>query len=233
MIFQGFLSLPPERLIVIYGFYSFICVLFLVFAVKLYRRGQRSQHKAYIVKFFLYVVLGLFLNILYAPVDDIIIQELGNKSVIFLTTMGIINLVFFTYTIFRSTQEFAHKKSMIAEAILACIAAIYFILPIDFIMPGYSPYWPELMVSLALILTQSLFVIAIGLGIIIVFRMTDSVMKKRFWMFLVGLLMFEMVLLTTILRNGQLIPGIILLIFGLFMIPGGIFVYLGVGKNIK
>src|SRR4030042_4302815 len=143
------------------------------------------------------------------------IQELGNKSVILLTTMGIVNLVFFSYSLRHSSKEFTPTKSLIWEIMLAAIAVIYYFLPIDFKPEDFSPIWHLEMVVFCLLLTQTLFFIAMGLGLITIPNMKNQLIRKRFWMFLLGLIMFEMVIISTVLRNGQFATGIVLLVLGL------------------
>ncbi len=239
MIFQDFLTLTPERIFTVYVMYSSISALFLIFAAKLSRRGQKSQQKAFITKVFLYIALGLIINVIYAPFNNRLFQEVGTKIVIFMTTMGFVNLLFFTYSLTRSTQEFTRKKSIIAEILFACVAGVYFFLPVSLKDPDLSPIWPTGFIIFCAIFTQALFTLAMVYGVLVERTMKDEEIRKRFRLFLLGLVLLEIVLISTLLRNGQYLAALgsvgttLLMLLALCIIPGGILIYLGVGKNIK
>ncbi len=233
MIFIEFIQLSPERLVTIIGNVG-ISVLFLFLAYRILARGERSFRKVLFAKFFAYVSIGLLANVVYAPFADPLIQGMGNHAVIFLTTMSLVAFVLFTYSLLERTVTFTRKKAVIAEIVLAGVCSVYFFLPITF-KPDYSPIWDIWTVIFATVTTQGLFIAALGFSIQAIRTMDNPAVKRRFAWCILGIALYELVLVPTILRNGQFLTGTLLIIvtaLEVALIPGGFFIYYGVGKNV-
>jgi hypothetical protein len=225
-------TISPDRIITIYVIYASLAVLFTIFGIKLIKRGDTNQRKKLIIQFFFYLAGGLYLNMIYAPFDYLILQTIGNKTVIFLSTIGIGNLLLFVVSISKSELEFTPNKVVLSELIIASIAAGYYVIPIEF-GPNYTPIWPITFIIYCAIVTQILFVIAILSGFRILKTMQDRTIRKKFSAFLLGLLCIELVLVQTLLKNGQFVQSPLLLVMGLSIIPGGLLIYYGVGKELN
>jgi len=232
MFLIEFNHLSTDRIITIYGIYLSLAIIFSIMAAKLIKRGDESLRKKFIIQLFLFLEIGLFLNALYAPIDNLLIQTIGNKTVIFLSTLGMGNLFLFIIGVKKSEVEFTPKHAIISELIMAVISAGYYAIPIEF-GPTYAPIWPGLFLIYSIIITQTLFISSIVLGINMFRGMQDPLIRKKFIMFLIGLICIELVLIQTYLKNGQFVTSPLLNLMGLSIIPGGLLIYFGVGKDIK
>ncbi len=234
MLYFELIQFSFERLVTILGNVG-ISVLFLFFARRTLSRGEKSFRKVLFAKCFAYVSIGLLFNVLYSPFGDDIIQGLGNHAVIFLTTMSLVAFVLFSYSLLEKTVMFTKHQAAILEIVLAGISSVYFFLPITF-KADYSPIWDITTVIFTTALTQTLFVIALVFSIQALRTMDNPVVKRRFRWFIFGLSLFELVLIPTILRNGQFLTGTLLIVvtaLEIALIPGGILIYYGVGKNVE
>ncbi len=232
-VFIEIIQFSNERLVTIIGNVG-ISILFLFFAFRILSRGEKSFQKVLFAKGFAYVAIGLLFNVAYSPFADDIIQGIGNHVVIFLTTMSLVAFVLFSYSLLERTVLFTKKKAMIAEIVLAAISLVYFFLPISFKL-DYSPIWDISMIIFTTILTQSLYITALVFSVQALHTMDNPIVKRRFKWFIFGLALFESVLIPTILRNGQLIVGPLLIIvtaLSVLLVPGGFLIYYGVGKNV-
>ncbi|HMF32573.1 MAG TPA: hypothetical protein VKK79_14215 [Candidatus Lokiarchaeia archaeon] len=233
MIFIEIIQFSSERLVTLIGNIG-ISILFLFFAARILSRGEKSFRKVLFAKFFAYVSFGLIFNVIYAPFADSLLQSIGNHAVIFLTTMSLADFVLFSYSLLEKTVTFTRKKAIIAEIVLAGVSSVYFFLPISF-KPDFSPIWDISTIFFSLALTQCLFIAAIVYSVQALHTMQIAVVKRRFLWFIIGIACFELVLIPTILRNGQLVTGTVLLVMTALevaLVPGGILIYYGVGKNV-
>lgn len=226
-----FIQLSAERLVILYGLYMIIVVIFLWFAANLYKRGARSRQKAFIARFFIFVAIGLIINAIYAPMDSELIQSLGNKTVIFLTTIAHANLLFFAISVQKSEIEFTPKKAWLYTILVAIVSIGYYLFPITF-KSDYSPVWTVEIFVFALILTQSLMISAFVIIIKINRTIENPAIKQRMLNLFIGIIMLEFVMISTLMRNAQFISGILSILPGLLIIPGGLLIYFGVGKKL-
>ena len=216
-----FLPLTGLRPIIV-GFYFVLAVIFIGLGITVYRRGQKSDQRSYILKFFFYVGGSLVVNIIYAFIADITVQWIGNNTVILLTTMGVVNLMLFTLSIYYSKEQLTWNKSLIIEILVLIASIVYYIIGYfngTQIMLDYSPRWNPPMLIYGMIVTQSLMVTTLIYGYQISNNMKIQVIKRRYQLFLIGLVFAEILLISTFLGNGGLIEKNIFTILALSIIP--------------
>lgn len=226
-----FLPVAGNRAILLI-LYNILAVIFVILAIKVNARGQKTQQTAYIVKFFAYVGCSLIMNIIYAPIADETIQRLGNNTVILLTTMGVTNLMLFTLSLRYSIKELTHSKSLIIEFALLLLSIGYYFIPggTTIQMPDYSPLWSTGFLVFGLLLTQGLMGTTFYYGFVVYRSMKAPQIKKRFKVFLLGLIFIEILLIATFLGNAQILTGTLRLILALTIFPAAYLIYSSVGK---
>ena len=225
-----FVQFTTDRLVMIYGVYSMICLMFLVFAYKLSKRGESTPQKTHIVRFFVFTALGLILNMAYAPFDNVPIQMLGNKTVILLTTMSLCNLMLFTLIVNKSSMVITDQKRFLIQAVVLGLCVVYYVIPITF-GEGFQPDWRPIMWIYMITVTETL-ILSMYFGIRTAINIEAKEIRRRFLNFLIGVLFIAVMLVYTALRNGRIITSPIFLLLGLAIIPGGLLIYYGVGREL-
>jgi hypothetical protein len=97
-------------------------------------------------------------------------------------------------------------------------------------MPDYSPLWSTGFLVFGLLLTQGLMGTTFYYGFVVYRSMKAPQIKKRFKVFLLGLVFIEILLVATFLGNAQIITGVIRLILALTIFPSAYLIYSSVGK---
>jgi hypothetical protein len=229
-----FLPLSGSRLILLI-LYNILAVIFVILAIRVYNRGKKTQQTAYIVKFFAYVGFSLIMNIIYAPIADKVIQRVGNNTVILLTTLGVANLMLFTLSLRYSIKELTHAKSLLIEACCLLLTFGYYLIPggTTIKMPDYSPIWSTNFLIYGLIITQLLMITTFIIGTRVYISMKAAQIKKRFQIFMIGVLFVEILLIATFLGNAQILTGTIRLILALTIFPSAFLIYSSVGRPLE
>ncbi len=229
------IEMDPERIFRLYGMFLILAVLFTILAVNIRRReGEKTRQRVFLSKFFLLSAIGLYANLIYAPLGSVEIQTLGNKFVVLTNIMGIVNLSFFTVSITKSEVEFSAKKSRIWEICIFLLASITYYLPNVFTMEfteAYSPIWSIAMGIYFLVLSQTFFIFCVVVGVKAIISFEDKQVKRRLLYLLVGILLLEGVVISALVRNMEIRdPWTMVLSFSI--VPSALFLYFGVGKKL-
>ncbi len=219
-----------QRIFLLYVVFLTIAASCLFFGIKILKRGQLTRQKSFIVTFFFFVASGLIINPIYAPFASIPIQTFGNKLVMLTSTMGLVNLMFFSISVAKSSQEFTRNQVIAIESIFLVLCLFYYLFPISF-HEDFTPIWPVEFVIYTLVVSETAFVIAVVFSVKAIREFGDKAMKTKLRNFLIGVLLIDLVMVSTILRNGQLVEAdTILVLMGLLIIPGVLMIYYSVGR---
>ncbi len=232
-----FMEMSLDRILQIYVIYVLIAALFLFYARKIKTRtkdkeGDNTQAQL-LVAFFTLSGGGLVLNMIYAPFDYELVQQIGNFTIFVMTAMGLACLLFFIIYLRFSILEFP-KKRMARYLLLVFIISLgVFFIPDAFTLAeGGRPVYSLPMTIYTILLSQVLFFMAIIWLYKFVGTIDDKSVKRRLLLFAFGLLMINVSMLMTFMRNGELVAGTITLILQLVVVPGNIMIYYAVGRDI-
>jgi hypothetical protein len=228
------LELSSSRIILL-ALYGFLAIIFLILGTKVSRRGQKTPQTAHIVRFFFFIGFSLVINVLYAPIADEVIQRIGNNSLLLLVTMGVANLMLFTLSVRYSELELTKTRSLLIEICVFVLSAVYYFIPggTTIVPPDYAPLWSTSFLIYGMILTNFLMFMALVIGFKVRKQMENPALKRKFSLFLIGLLFLEILLITTFLGNGGILVGTLRLLLTLSILPGAFLVYAGVGRPLK
>jgi hypothetical protein len=230
MLAIDFVPMSSARIITVYVGYLFIAVLFILFGLKLNARGTGTVQKRYITKYFYYVAIGLFLNMLYAPFDVDFMQIYGSRAVILTTTLGVTNIMFFTLVVFKSTKEVSLALTRKIELAVFLAAAIGYFGLEGGVNEDYTPWWSVALAIYIMVVVIAVWSVAMVFGIKVLGSMQNNSLKGRFSAFLVGMVLTLVVALAAVTRNGGWLGANLATILTLMVVPAGLLIYYGVIK---
>ncbi|MFX0018479.1 MAG: hypothetical protein ACFFBT_07720 [Promethearchaeota archaeon] len=234
------LFITTTRIITIYVAQGLIFLFFLFLAFKILKRDRKRLNIIF-AGFYLSAAVGLFVNFIYGPLEDVTVVLILN----FITNFGIfyspIFLVVFNLIILKSEKIITTSKQL---AVLIIYGIVMFCMMIFLLIPGYgvtfnakwSPVW-SLPFFIYLLIIESVAVVPLLiLSFQIYAKFEDVNLKKKWRLFIFGfcaLIIFMYGIFVSNWLNDdnfRLIMGIIGLILA---IAGGYLIYSGVGRQIE
>lgn len=233
------------RIILIFGIQLPIGVIyFLAIAGLILHRNRKKLNKVFSL-FFISTSVGSILNILYSLISieglEILVSFLHILAYFFFL-FAFVFLLIFNLLILKSEKVFVSKKQM--ELILGYIVlfSVLFVIGLGFngvtinVDTNWSPEWslPFFITSIILIV-PFLMVPIIYYASKILQQMQDKTVKSKWKIFMLGVVVYSLVLLGTALVNFLKVSEIrkIWGIFALILFLLVFTIYYGVGKQIK
>ena len=228
-----FIDVPPDRLLRIYFLNFPLGVFLIILGLLIKRRAKTTPQLFFITVTFVAIGLGACSNAVYVRFDSLLLQTIGNKLGISLITIGVMNLALFCISLKTTRVVFRIENTALYEVIVVALAAVYYLIPIEF-DANYSPYWPPGFLIYSILLTQSSFIISLVFLRMVWKVVEDPLVKKRLLFFGLGLCGIYVLLLDLYLVNGHLmnIP-LLRSLSSIFFVPGMILIYYGIGKDLK
>ncbi len=232
MLFQQ--NLPG--LAVALSFFAVVVVTFLYVGIKTLQRNPSNRTNQIFALFFFWTSAALALNLPVPLLSDVILRGMLVAISIYGVSVGIALLLIFTLILRYSNKIVTNRRKWMIFIIFLVGFIGYFFVPegIDYVtLPsGVSTIRYSAPFALYFLIgSQVAFIPIFWFAMKTSSSFSDDAVKRRFRKFLLGLLCFEVMLITMPLVNAGWMPewG---LVFQVSAIPGAILVYLGVGKQL-
>jgi hypothetical protein len=235
MLLVDFIEFSSVRVIKVYVIFPILVAILLTLGFKIKKRGQTTRQTKIITKFFFYTGFGILINLFYAPFADETIQRIGNNSILLIVTVGYANLLNFTLSLKHSERTFTNKKAWMVEIVVALLMFALFFFPEGTTFPedDYLPKWSLAFVIYGIILTSIIVIYSFIVGFQVAAKIDNQEVKKKIIMFLLGLICMMILYMSNFLGNGRLVSGDLFTFLSIFILPGGILIYLGVGRPLE
>jgi len=233
------------RIILIFGIQLPIGVVyFLSIAGLILHRNRKKLNKIFSL-FFISTSMGSVLNIVYSLISieglEFIVSFLHILAYIFFL-LGFVFLLLFNLLILKSEKVFVPRKQIILLLAYIALFSVLFVIGLGFngvsINPDtkWTPVWslPFFITSLILII-PFLIVPIINYSSKILQDMQDKTVRQKWKIFMLGVVIYSLVLIGTALVNFLNISTIreVWGIFALILFLMVFTIYYGVGKKIK
>jgi hypothetical protein len=234
-------QLNLTRAITIYGAQGILFAFFLFLAYKILKRDRKRLNIIFAL-FYLSVVVGLFINFIYAPlIDDTIVRVL-NFLTNFFIYFAVVFLVVFELILLKSEKVITFPKQLLI--ILAYGIALFCMIFFVFVegmgvtlSATLAPIWSvTFFIYVMLVVTIGGIVPTLYFAMQISKKFEDDTLKKRWKFFIIGVcglfIFMYGIFISNTLNNStfRLIMGALGLILAII---GGYLIYYGVGKSIE
>jgi hypothetical protein len=232
----------------VYLVYGAIFVLFTALGIMTLQR-KRNRISITLSLVFIIPALGLLMNILYRAIDDYSFNLIGNRITIIMSCLGLINIYFFSEIISKSQIGFPLRRQILIFLLYAALLCVLFLIPngVEFEynsgvgLEGYNsrsldpldlgvPVWSLAFFLYGMILSQAVVGFIIYTGLKQYQKMgNDSVFGRKYIMTLLGMILMDIVIISSFLFNYLNTPvgRQISLYLGICIVPAGILMYLG------
>jgi len=238
-----FQQLSLGRIITVYVAQGVILVIFLYIAIRILQRDRKRLNVIF-SGLYLFPVVGVLSNFIYAPLTDETIVLLLN----FVTNIGTIYapifIVVFDLILLKSEKIISTSKQL---AILIAYGIAVLCMGIFLLFPGYgvkidlatdwTPVWSfPFFIYVVLILTCFATIPTLYLSIKIYQKFEDAQLKKKWKLFIYGYIALMTFMYAIFISNTlnhatfRLIAGVLGLLLALL---GGFLMYYGVGRQIE
>ncbi len=238
------LLISPTRILTVYVVQGLMFAIILFLAYKTFRRGKNRLNRIFI-QFYLSLAMGLFINFIYAPLDDIPIVLYLNFLTHFFLFFGVIFLVIFNFVLLKSEKVFTKKKQytlMLTYGILLFFGMLILISIPEMGVeiggpPNYSPIWKIPFFIYVVSIITIFATVPSGYSILKIYtEFEDEELKKKWKQFSLGyfnILTFSYLsFIVNFLDDPtlRLINGVI----GFILITSAVYLlYHGVGRQIS
>ena len=234
-------QLEPTRVITIYGAQGILFAFFIFLAYKILKRDRKRLNIIFSL-FYLSVVVGLFINFIYAPIADANIVLILNFSTNFFIYFAVVFLVVFELILLKSEKVITFPKQLLIILIygigLFCMILFVFVPGWGVTLnPTWAPIWSiPFFIYVMLVVTLGGIIPTLYFALQISKKFEDEILKKRWKFFIIGvcalfIFMYGIFISNTLnialLRTAMGALGLILAIIG------GYLIYYGVGKSIE
>lgn len=236
-------QLDTTRAITIYGAQGILFAFFLFLAYKILKRDRKRLNVIFSL-FYLSVIVGLFINFIYAPITDEFIVLILNFLTNFFIYFAPIFLVVFELILLKSEKviTFTKQLALITVYGVALFSMVFFLFVDGWgVILGPSTNWaPDweiaffiyvvIVVSLGCIVPTLFFAVQISK------KFEDETLKKRWKFFIIGVCALYIFMYGIFISNTLANPTFrtIMGALGLILaLAGGYLIYYGVGKSIE
>ena len=237
-----FYAISAIRAITIYGAQGILFAFFLFLAYKILKRDRKRLNIIFSL-FYLSVVVGLLINFVYAPIEDVSIVLVLNFFTNFFIYFAVVFLVVFELIILRSEKVITFPKQLLLILIygiaLFCMIFLVFVEGLGVTLSDTSPWAPKWSIPFFIyvmsVVTFGGIIPTLYFALQISKKFEDEMLRKRWKFFIIGvcalfIFMYGIFISNTvdnpILRTAMGALGLIL------AITGGYLIYYGVGKSI-
>ena len=234
MIFQ---ETEWTRFFLIVIIQSFICVLFLSLAHKILRRNQ-NRLTLILSGFYISEALGLIMNIIYYPLKINPLVYILHFITCFFIGFGQIFLVIFLLNLFKLDKDFNMKKHVIIISSYAISIFLLLIFPGGITINENTNWRPvfswTFLVSLYIFFTCFIIIPTIILSIEIYKKFENKNLKRKLKLFFLGINGTFFAYYGSLLYNTWDDPlfRAIWSVLSLIIIPSGLLIYYGIGKDL-
>jgi hypothetical protein len=215
-----------------------IGVLWLIFAVKILKRGPSKRINQMFFLFLGLTAIGMFVNVAYRLIGDEFWNIVLNQVVIYLSTVSIVFLLIFNLIILKSDKIITDKIKFVLIIAWSIISSGYFFIEggVEWIYPsGVAgvPHWSPVFAIFGIIIGQTLWSATLIVVIQIYRRFEDQKLRRKYINTIVAIAIFDWILIGNCINNMINEPtfSTIFLITSILVIPAGILLYMGVKRD--
>ncbi|MHA1986101.1 MAG: hypothetical protein ACW98D_05615 [Promethearchaeota archaeon] len=236
-----FFAISTIRIITIYGAQGILFAFFLFLAIKILKRDRKRLNIIFSL-FYLSVVVGLFVNFIYAPIEDVPIVLVLNFFTNFFIYFAVVFLVVFELILLKSEKVITFPKQILIILIygiaLFCMIFLVFVEGSGVTLSGtWAPIWSvPFFIYVMLVVTLGGIIPTLYFALQISKKFEDEILRKRWKFFIIGVcalfIFMYGIFISNALDNATLRTAMGAL--GLILaITGGYLIYYGVGKSIE
>ena len=232
-----FLQLSTIRIIQVYIAQGSMCLMFVILTYVCLRKNRKRPF-IYFSLFFLSIAIGMFLNFIYAPLNDEKLVKVLNFLTNFFIAFSTIFLTIFCLSVYKQ-NKFGPFKQISIIIIHGILIALSILIPNAVEISeatNWIPRWNIFFFLYILILTLFLGLIpTIYYSLRIYSTLNDKELKKRWSFFITSIVLYYSAMYGTFLSNylNNNIFRIIIAITTVTLILGGHYmIYYGVIKKL-
>ncbi len=235
-------ELTPIRAFTVYGAQGILFAFLLFLAYKILNR-DRKRLNIILSLYYLFVVIGVLINFVYAPLEDDVIVRILNFLTNFFIFGASIFIVVFELILLKSEKVITFPKQLLIILIyeIALFCMIFFVFVPEWgvtLNPTtLAPTWSiPFLIYLVLVVTLGSVIPILYFALQISKKFEDEILRKRWKFFIIGvcalfIFMYGIFISNTLdnstIRTAMGALGLIL------AITGGYLIYYGVGKSIE
>ncbi|MHA1728088.1 MAG: hypothetical protein ACTSWY_05090 [Promethearchaeota archaeon] len=226
------------NIILIYGVYGGIIILFSYFSFSVLKRDPKNRILQMFSLFLMFSVLGLIDTLVYRTLDTLgntIFTEIGNRISMFLNTFTLVFLLLFNMIILKGDLEFTRQKIITYTVIYALICSPLLFIPAVYFTADQArdSVYTYAMPIYGLIIAIATFLYILKIAFVLYRQFTDKKLRRRYLNTILAICMFMWVLIGTYLANWLNNPTfrLIFTISALIIYPAGILLYQGMKKR--
>jgi hypothetical protein len=206
-----------------------------VLALKKWNESKKNKYNIILSAFFVGLIIGIFLNILY-----LIFMEMGNEIAYSLFSRFsafclVYSLTFIPFLLnaFRLSLTLMTKRYKISYFILMAILCSGFLyLGKVYLSEDLILRWDLILALYGFIVLGIITALNVYYSVIVIHKFESTSLKRKFLLFIIGLLIIIWILFSVILVKIDLLNSLISsLSLGIGMIAGPLLIYLGIGKK--
>ncbi len=235
-------ELTATRAFTVYGAQGILFAFLLFLAYKILKR-DRKRLNIILSLYYLSAVIGLFVNFVYAPLEDDKIVRILNFVTNFFIFGASIFLVVFELILLKSEKVITLPKQLLVILIygIAMFCMIFFVFVPDWGVTlntkTLAPIWSiPFFIYLVLVVTLGSVIPTLYFAFQISKKFEDEVLRKRWKFFIIGVCAL-FIFIYGIFISNTLNDDTIRLVMGalglILAITGGYLIYYGVGKSIE
>ena len=236
-----FFEISVTRAITVYGAQGILFAFFLFLAYKILKRDRKRLNIIFSL-FYLSVVIGLLVNFVYAPIEDVPIVLILNFFTNFFIYFAVVFLVVFELILLKSEKVITFPKQLLIMLIYGILLfSMIFLVFVEglgvTLSLTWSPIWSvPFFIYVLLVVTLGGIIPTLYFALQISKKFEDEILRKRWKFFIIGVcalfvFMYGIFISNTLnnatLRTAMGALGLILAIIG------GYLIYYGVGKSIE
>jgi hypothetical protein len=224
-------------LVLNYAVNPLIILVFLVLGALKLRKGKASSLNLYLGTFFMFVVAGILINIIYAALAGILDQATYtflNRLTGAVIFYGVIFTLYFTIALQKGIAAITPAFRVAFFVIWGVVISIMLFIGQSTLTGPLQVMWDPVLGWYAI------FVVSLEIVLIFIYSgkilnvMSNRSLKLKYGSFLVGIIIMFIGLLCTVLTHMNLLSSSISAVFFLIgIIPAGYLIYYGIDKGQK
>ncbi|MFX1477231.1 MAG: hypothetical protein ACFFCI_03780 [Promethearchaeota archaeon] len=240
--------MDAARIFTVYVAQGILFAFFIFLAYKILKRDRKRLNIIFSL-FYLSVAVGLLINFIYAPMEDVALESIVlilNFLTNFFISFSVVFLVIFELILLKSEKVVTFSKQLLV-IVLYGVALFCMIFFLSIFTPGigvtinaatfWKPKWElPFFIYVVIVVTLGGIIPTLYLAFRISKKFEDEVLKKKWKFFIIGLVALFIFMYAIYISNFLNNDTIRLVMGGLGLILeiiGGYLIYYGVGRSIE
>lgn len=226
------------RVLIVLIAQSIVAAVFIILSYKVLRR-HRTWLSMICSGIFISIALAFIINLIYFPLTINPLVYILYIITFYLLLIAMIFILLFNLVLIRSKFEFTRKKQVILFFIYAVVSLLILILPGGITIDestNWRPTWSLTIMVIVLVFTIVFLIIpSTYFSLRIYNSFEEKLVKKKWAYFLFGYLglVVSFIILLFFYINTDPIIRTILSILNLIIVPSGLLMYMGLGRQLE